>query len=60
MATEAGSVVRRLGWAEQRGMCMAMGLGLGSVLVWELWAVLLGALRKAAGAGVQAEHLGMR
>ena len=47
-------MVRWLGWAEQRGVCMALGLGLGSVLVRELWAVLLGALRKAAGAGVQA------
>ena len=53
-------MVRRLGWAEQRGMCMALGLGLGSVLVWELWAVLLGAPRKGAGVGVQVEHLGMR
>ena len=53
-------MVRRLGWAEQRGVCMALGLGLGSVLVRELWAVLLGAPRKGAGAGVQAEHLGMR
>ena len=53
-------MVRRLGWAEQRGVCMALGLVLGSVLVRELWAVLLGALRKGAGAGVQAEHLGMR
>ena len=50
-------MVRRLGWAEQRGVCMALGLGLGSVLVRELWAVLP---RKGAGAGVQAEHLGMR
>ena len=53
-------MVRRLGWAEQRGMCMALGLGLGSMLVREPWAVLLGALRKVAGAGVQAAHLGMR